>query len=62
MTNIATVADEAYLIRRVREETRAALRANDPKASAAHVELATRYLTTLNNAAGPPERNPSPRA
>ena len=41
-------ADPAYLVRRVHEETAAAQGCDNPKAAAAHVELARRYLEQLN--------------
>ncbi|HEV2080272.1 MAG TPA: hypothetical protein VGR19_10325 [Allosphingosinicella sp.] len=40
--------DQAYLRKRVRDETRAALRASDPHVAAVHVQLAQRYVQTLN--------------
>lgn len=41
-------SDRDYLTKRVYQETRAALRCQDPRAAAAHVELANRYLAQLN--------------
>ena len=41
--------DETYLEKRVREEVDAALRCDDAKAAAAHVDLANRYLMQLNS-------------
>lgn len=40
--------DQDYLRKRVRDETRAALRAPDPHVAAVHVQLAQRYVQTLN--------------
>lgn len=40
--------DPGYLRRRLHQETAAAEGCNDPKAAAAHVELARRYLEQLN--------------
>jgi hypothetical protein len=45
--------DEDYLRKRVRDETRAALRAPDPHVAAVHVQLAQRYVQTLNEARSP---------
>lgn len=41
--------DETYLEKRVRQEVDAALRCDDAKAAAAHVDLANRYLVQLNS-------------
>ena len=40
--------EDAYLEMRLRQEMQAALRCDDAKAAAAHVDLATRYLVQLN--------------
>jgi len=40
--------DDSCLEKRMRQEIAAALRCNDAKAAAAHVELANRYLVKLS--------------
>lgn len=42
-------SDETYLEKRMRQEVDAALRCDDAKAAAAHVDLANRYLIQLNS-------------
>ncbi|HEX8214139.1 MAG TPA: hypothetical protein VF582_01560 [Allosphingosinicella sp.] len=49
-------SDQAYLRRRVFDETRAALRAPDPHVAAIHVHLAQQYVKTLNEAQPAPLR------
>ena len=45
--------DQDYLRQRVFDETSAALRAPDPHVAAVHVQLAQRYVQTLNEARSP---------
>ena len=46
--------DEDYLKRRVFDETKAALRAEDPHVAAIHVHLAQQYVKSLNEARSAP--------
>lgn len=45
-------SERAFLQKRLRQETEAALSASDARAAAAHVGLATQYLQQLNGRAG----------
>jgi hypothetical protein len=45
---VGTEAPDAFLKRRVHEETRAAIHSPNAKAACAHVEMAIRYLCQLN--------------
>jgi hypothetical protein len=44
--------ERAFLEKRLRQETEAALNASDARAAAAHVSLANQYLQQLNGRAG----------
>lgn len=53
MKNTPDRSERAFLLKRLRQETQAALGASDARAVAAHVGLANQYLQQLNGCQRP---------